>query len=176
MVLLGSLAFFRVGQQTNDIHLSDLFNNLWPKYRQKTYCIAPGVVLMTLEQLPQAAAQPPIHGPQPWVPVALPFAMANPIQYRWQGWAYNGGPPFILPFVAMFNPVAGPPILLGHVVQWMDWIEATPVITPSLWYIRHYERTHPLFPRLPYPAGGNAQRPYPRVKYVPQMQNAREGF
>ncbi|KAJ6565440.1 hypothetical protein B0H10DRAFT_1083234 [Mycena sp. CBHHK59/15] len=179
MVRLGSLAFFHVNQGANDIHFDDFYNGVYPKFRQKSYCIAPGIVVMTVEVLTLAAAVQPLHlQQQAWVPVPMAFALGNQIIYTWKGWAYNNGVPFVIPALPIANPnSAGPAMFFGNVIQYMDWVDARPGISPHLWYTRHYERTHRLYPELPYPANpGTDQRAFTKLSYIPQMQNAWSAF
>ncbi|KAJ7938987.1 hypothetical protein B0H13DRAFT_2301188 [Mycena leptocephala] len=160
----GSLAYFHVDQVAHDIQSHNYYNvAVMPKYRQKTICVGPGVVLFTVEETAVIQAVP--AGVQSNLATVHAF-----MGYLRTGWRYAAMPPAPLAF-QIVNGVPG--FLSVH----LDHITASrippPLPAPRLWYNRHHRRRNAILPEDPMPPG--PQRQYQNVMYGPQVQNARSG-
>ncbi|KAJ7938119.1 hypothetical protein B0H13DRAFT_2302216 [Mycena leptocephala] len=192
-VFLGSLAYFHVDQVAHDIQSHNYYNvAVMPKYRQKTICVGPGVVLFTVEETAVIQAVPAGVAPGPpnphytWVQsnlaTVLAFMGICAQGGAMQQWSVLCNLRCMWPDVDSLKPPAplafqivnGVP---GFLSVHLDHITTSrippPLPAPRLWYNRHHRRRNAILPEDPMPPG--PQRQYQNVMYGPQVQNARSG-
>ncbi|KAJ7508071.1 hypothetical protein B0H11DRAFT_1966586 [Mycena galericulata] len=162
-MFVGSVAARAVGQEANDIYLTDNWGAVQPKLRHHTVCLSPGIVLNTVQT----------NAMGPWQPsVAGPFS----VRMVDTGTVYTPLPPLIMPVQMLV--VNGVPVLLGHIITWMEELDETRTIPGArLFYHQHDARPPNSLPAPPILAQnvGKYGR-FSRIHYGSQIQSYRSGF